>query len=186
MSSDFFEEQTEESRVKAEIVEKYFYAWANVVGKRPNCDKIAYIDLFCGPGRYKDGSASVPLMILRRAVNDEFLANSLVTIFNDKDNNNMKTLQKEIDRIDNIERMKHKPIVFNAEVGSEIVKMFEKIRFVPTLFFVDPFGYKGLSLRSINSVLKDWGCDCIIFFNYNRLNDYRLTPVGLSMCCSRY
>lgn len=30
--------------------------------------------------------------------------------------------------------------------------------------------YKGLSLRLINSVLKDWGCDCIIFFNYNRIN----------------
>jgi hypothetical protein len=25
-------------------------------------------------------------------------------------------------------------------------------------------------LRLINSVLKDWGCDCIFFFNYNRIN----------------
>lgn len=41
---------------------------------------------------------------------------------------------------------------------------------VPTLFFVDPWGYKGLSLRLVNSVLKDWGCDCIFFFNYNRIN----------------
>ncbi|MCI0738464.1 MAG: three-Cys-motif partner protein TcmP [Gemmataceae bacterium] len=31
-------------------------------------------------------------------------------------------------------------------------------------------GYKGLSLRLINSVLKDWGCECIFFFNYNRIN----------------
>jgi three-Cys-motif partner protein len=29
---------------------------------------------------------------------------------------------------------------------------------------------RGLSLRLINSVLKDWGCDCILFFNYNRIN----------------
>jgi Protein of unknown function (DUF5131) len=41
---------------------------------------------------------------------------------------------------------------------------------VPTLFFVDPWGYKGLTLQLINSVSKDWGCDAIIFFNYNRLN----------------
>ena len=41
---------------------------------------------------------------------------------------------------------------------------------VPTLFFVDPWGYKGLSLRLVNSVVKDWGCDCIFFFNYNRIN----------------
>ena len=48
--------------------------------------------------------------------------------------------------------------------------MFEQMRLIPTLFFVDPWGYKGLSLRLINSVLKDWGCDCVFFFNYNRVN----------------
>lgn len=66
--------------------------------------------------------------------------------------------------------MKHKPIVWNNEVGSEMVKLFSSIKLVPTLFFVDPWGYKGLSLQLVNAVLKDWGCDCIFFFNYNRIN----------------
>src|ERR1700751_4456121 len=35
---------------------------------------------------------------------------------------------------------------------------------------VDPWGYKGLSLKLINSVLQNWGCDCVFFFNYNRIN----------------
>ena len=35
--------------------------------------------------------------------------------------------------------------------------------------FVDPFGYKGLSLGIVNGVTKDWGCECV-FFNYNRIN----------------
>ncbi len=48
--------------------------------------------------------------------------------------------------------------------------MFEQMNLVPTFFFVDPWGYKGLSLRLINSVLKNWGCDCIFFFNYTRIN----------------
>jgi hypothetical protein len=51
-----------------------------------------------------------------------------------------------------------------------MVRLFEEMKLVPTLFFVDPWGYKGLSLRLINSVLKDWGCDAIFFFNYNRIN----------------
>jgi len=41
---------------------------------------------------------------------------------------------------------------------------------IPTLMFVDPWGYKGLSMRLINSVLKDWACECIFFFNYSRIN----------------
>src|SRR5208282_618882 len=32
------------------------------------------------------------------------------------------------------------------------------------------WGYKGLSLKLVDAVLKDWGCDCIFFFNYNRVN----------------
>jgi hypothetical protein len=43
------------------------------------------------------------------------------------------------------------------------------MRLVPTLFFVDPWGYKGLTLQLINSVVKDWGCEAIVFFNYNRI-----------------
>jgi hypothetical protein len=27
-----------------------------------------------------------------------------------------------------------------------------------------------LSLKLVNSVLKDWGCDCVFFFNYNRIS----------------
>jgi hypothetical protein len=66
--------------------------------------------------------------------------------------------------------LKHKPTVQNRVVGEDIAQMFEKMKLVPTLFFVDPWGYKGLSLRLVNSVLKDWGCDCIFFFNYNRIS----------------
>ena len=35
---------------------------------------------------------------------------------------------------------------------------------------MDPWGYKGLSLKLISSAIKNWGCDCIFFFNYNRIN----------------
>ncbi len=40
----------------------------------------------------------------------------------------------------------------------------------PILSFIDPWGYKGLSLQLISSAIAGWGCDCIFFFNYNRVN----------------
>jgi hypothetical protein len=51
-----------------------------------------------------------------------------------------------------------------------MVKLIETMSLVPTLFFVDPWGYKGLSLRLVNAVVKDWACECVFFFNYNRIN----------------
>ena len=171
-SSSFFDESQEQSQVKTEIVTKYFWAWAKVIipSQKKRGNKIAYIDLFAGPGRYRDGTRSTPLLILEAATRDPDMRDMLVTMFNDKDSNSTQMLNQAIKSVQNIESLKYTPRVYNEEVGAEIVKLFEQMRLVPTLFFVDPWGYKGLSLRLINSVLKNWGCDCIVFFNYNRIN----------------
>lgn len=170
--SSFFDESTDNSLVKAEIVAKYFWAWAKVIipTAKKWSNKIAYIDLFSGPGRYKDGSKSTPLLILERAMADPDMSQMLVTLFNDKDSNNTQSLQQAIESIPDISRLTHKPILLNKEVGEEIVQAIKQINKIPTLFFIDPWGYKGLSLALIGAVIKDWGCDCIFFFNYNRVN----------------
>jgi len=174
----FFSESKEQSIVKATIVTKYFHAWAKVIigaqKKRatyaPTENRIAYIDLFSGPGRYEDGTISTPLRILEKTIQDEDLRQRLVAVFNDKDTNNTQSLEAEIKALPGIDTLNYSPQVHNNTVGEDIVTMFEQMRLVPTLFFVDPWGYKGLSLRLINAILKNWGCDCIFFFNYNRIN----------------
>ncbi|HEX5503505.1 MAG TPA: three-Cys-motif partner protein TcmP [Thermomicrobiales bacterium] len=66
--------------------------------------------------------------------------------------------------------LRRPPQVANETVGVDIVNRFEELDLAPTLLFIDPFGYTGLSLRLINSVLRNWGCECIFFFNFNRIN----------------
>ena len=56
-TKDFFDDPKEQSIVKSTIVSKYFWAWAKVItpsSKKYGSGKIAYIDLFAGPGRYDD------------------------------------------------------------------------------------------------------------------------------------
>jgi len=168
----WFEESTEQSQIKREIVAKYFWSWAKIMIPRvkKGANKVAYIDLFAGPGRYKDGTKSTPLLVLETAIREEEFSKKLVTIFNDMDLENTKSLEIGVNNLPGIEKLKYKPVIMNHEIGTKVVEMFEKMRLVPTFFFVDPWGYKGLSLRLINSVLKDWGCDCVFFFNYNRIN----------------
>jgi three-Cys-motif partner protein len=172
MTSGFFEETKEQSSVKSAIVSKYFWAWAKVIMPqvRSTTRQIAYIDLFAGPGRYRDGTQSTPLLVLERAINDPDMCRMLVTLFNDKNEDNSQSLLQAIKELPGVEKLKHRPQVMNEEVGTKIVKMFEEMRLIPTLFFVDPWGYKGLSLQLVNAVVKDWACECIFFFNYNRIN----------------
>lgn len=78
---------------------KYFSAWAQVIGghlKNAKDKRIAYIDLFAGPGRYEDGTNSTPLLILENAIADPKLRDNLVTMFNDKDTENSSSLVKAI------------------------------------------------------------------------------------------
>lgn len=172
MNNKFFDEATEQSIVKATIVSKYFWAWAKVItpSAKQYGHRIAYIDLFAGPGRYKDGTKSTPLLILEKAIQDPDMRQMLVTIFNDADGNNSQSLERAIQELPGIDTLKYPPQITTKEVGEEMVRIFEQTKLIPTFFFVDPWGYKGLSLRLVNSVLKNWGCDCIFFFNYNRIN----------------
>ena len=170
MAQRFFDESTEQSQIKAKIVSDYFFAWAKIITRVQRSNRIAYIDLFAGPGRYKDGTISTPLLILQRGITDPNISQRLVTLFNDRDLNSSRSLEAAIKGLPGIETLKHPPRVMNQEIGTEIVRQFEEKRFVPTLFFVDPWGYKGLSLQLVNAVVKDWACECVFFFNYNRIN----------------
>lgn len=169
----FFDESKEQSRIKTRIVSKYFFAWSRVIipeVQKKGGIRLAYIDLFAGPGRYKDEVPSTPLHVLGSAVKDPALSNMLVAIFNDAHEPHARSLEEAIDSMPDIGKLRYEPRVGNYQVGPAIVERLEAIKMVPTLLFVDPWGYKGLSLRLINSVLRHWGSDCIVFFNYNRIN----------------
>lgn len=173
-TQNFFEEQKDQSQVKAMIVSKYFDAWSKVmIGNRKRfgrIEKLAYIDLFCGPGRYTDGSKSTPIMVLEHAIKNPDLSEILVSMFNDKDEDNVKSLELAVNELEGIERLRHKPFIHCSEVDRDAQEMFANTNLCPTFSFVDPFGYKGLSAKFIKSIVKDWGCDCVFFFNYGRIN----------------
>src|SRR5262249_35577783 len=139
--NSFFDESTEQSLIKANIVSKYFWAWANVIlatFKKQNIrnGRIAYIDLFAGPGRYKDGTRPTPVRVLEQAIAEPYMRKALVTLFNDADPANTSFLKEAIEQIPGLSLLTYKPQIETNEVGSEIVRRFEERRLIPTFFFV--------------------------------------------------
>jgi three-Cys-motif partner protein len=170
MAQRFFDEREDQSEVKARIVSKYFAVWARIIGSRARAGRIGYIDLFAGPGRYKDGSASTPLMVLELAIADPSLRDRLVTIFNDEDPDHIESLASEIAKLPGIETLKYAPDIQTGNVGDGEAERLKSSRLIPVFCFIDPFGYKGLSLGLVQGAIKDWGSECVFFFNYNRIN----------------
>lgn len=174
----FFEEPEEHSIIKRDIVSKYFNAWSNVIisaVKKYN-KKIAYIDLFSGQGQYKDGTDSTPTVVLKNAIQNSYMRENLKTFFFEHNATNFEALKSVINNLDGINLLKHSPEIHNLKVGKDILHLIDKTGSIPKLTFIDPYGYKGLSLSLINAVIKDWGSDCIFFFNYNRINPALSNP----------
>jgi three-Cys-motif partner protein len=170
MAQKFFDEREDQSEVKARIVSKYFVVWAKIIGPQARAGRVGYIDLFAGPSRYKDGSASTPLMVLELALADPSLRERLVTIFNDENPDHTKSLASEIAKLPGIGTLKYAPDIQTGNVGDGIAESLKSSPLIPVFSFIDPFGYKGLSLGLVQGAIKDWGSECVFFFNYNRIN----------------
>lgn len=172
-TNTFFTSATEQSKVKAEIVSKYFRAWANVmvpmVKKRAR-SLLCYVDLFSGKGEYDDGTPSTPVLVLQEALKDPALRDLLATRFNDANSGNTEKLRTVLTGLPGFGALKHKPKFTSDEITEAFAAKVETATLSPTLFFLDPWGYKGLSLRLVKACVKDFGCDCIFFFNYKRVN----------------
>lgn len=170
-TEQFFESPSEQSMIKAKIVTSYFTAWSRIMCQHwsPSIS-IGYVDLFSGPGIYQDGSESVPLILIRHVLNNEKLRNRFLFYFNDKDERNIENLKNAISEADTCQKLKNK-IKYSVKVIDE--NFANEITFnssCPILSFVDPFGYKGLTIDLINKLIANNGSDCIFFFNYNRIN----------------
>jgi three-Cys-motif partner protein len=168
MPNSFFQIQHEQSQIKSRIVSRYFDAWSNIIlnnqYKNAQFDKkMAYIDLFAGPGMYEDQNKSTPLLIMEKTLNNNALSDRMVFIFNDINKTNIDKLQNIINQLSNINKLKVKPKFFQDEINDAIADNLNITKLVPSLFFIDPWGYKGLSLKLFSSLIKDKGSDGIIF-----------------------
>jgi three-Cys-motif partner protein len=178
-ASTFFEESKANSRVKSEIVSAYFTGYMRIIGSatKGSSDRLAYIDLCSGPGYYTDGIKSTPILNLETAIASPDLQARLVTIFREHDEGFINSLTASINALPGIEKLKYQPDIKQETVGPAIARELKDMSLVPTLLFIDPFGYDELSLDLFGSVLKDWACDCIFFFNYNRINMILNNPI---------
>lgn len=167
---DFFKARSAASERKTLIVLKYFASWCRVMLPRVRGPRIGYIDFFAGPGIYEDGSKSTAIKIIDHALTDQRLIDKLAIWFNDKEKNFVDQLSANIAAVPGIAELKMQPTVTNISMDGDLIDLFKKRRDFPCFIFIDPWGYKGITLELIVSAVQNWGCDVLIFFNYSRIN----------------
>lgn len=173
-TDDFFKKQTHSSRIKANIVAKYFPQYCRILLKKPQ-DQLRYLDLFAGPGIYEDGSFSTPLLIAKSCAEDSELSKKVRLLFND--NEHITKLEKNFkEKIsENVfffkPRFANKTVEKDEKINEYLKKKYTNIKNPhPTLLFFDPWGYKGIDTRILGEFMKNWGNEIFLFVNIKRIH----------------
>ncbi len=171
-TQDFFEHAREHSTIKAQIVSKYVQTWARVLSdfqrSQRRTPEVVFADLFSGPGVYSDGTPSTPMLVLKAAVTDVKLLDSLRTFFNDIDEENISKLRAAVDDLPGMEKLLYKPSLSVGQATFDLLRTFKLRSKVPKLYFLDQFGYKDVTFALIQMLMEEWA-ECIFFFNYRRV-----------------
>jgi three-Cys-motif partner protein len=169
-SKGFFSRQSKASATKSDIIVDYAVKWARIMAPLAAArdEPIRYMDLYAGPGVYDDGSESTPIRFVRAAVDEPF-ADRLACWFNDADHTHIRRLRDRVRSIPGAARLN---LSFTSEqVGRYMAHQFATEYVMPPTFtFIDPFGYRGLTNRLIQGALREFGCEVVFFFNYQRIN----------------
>lgn len=168
-TNNFFAVQKEKSRIKTLIVTEFFKAYFPIINTVFQQD-VWYIDLFCGPGCYEDGSVSTPIKLLDviDAFKDDAIRTRLKIVFNDHNTDYVEKLQHHIEAHPVLPRLKYKPKIMNLKASEVDLSAYTKGN-NPIFSFVDPWGYKDVSVSQVWSLVKNKGSDCVLFFNSDRI-----------------
>lgn len=135
---------------------------------------IIFMDLFSGPGLYKDKKHSTPLLVAKEIANDHNLKQNVQLMFNDNKYGN--ELQKNFLAFYPANTFNYEPRFADKTVGEdEDIENFLTRRYPlknphPTLLFFDPWGYKGIDTAVLAKFMLNWGNELFLFVNIKRIN----------------
>jgi len=168
----------EHTRVKHEILSKYLSGWSRILGKFHNLN---IFDCFAGRGKYADGSEGSPLIIIKKLaeIKEKMKRpNEASCIFIEKNDNNFRNLHAIVEN-----EIKHHPEKYKdwleveyfndefANVAREVVDKYGK-NLAPSFFFIDPFGFTGVSFNIVKSILSIKRTEAFITFMARDVNRF--------------
>ncbi|WP_437284330.1 three-Cys-motif partner protein TcmP [Sorangium sp. So ce406] len=170
---EHFEEYRAQTLAKHTIIEKYIYAYFNIL-KGQGGDNLVYIDGFAGRGTYDGPNGPVsgsPLRALEKIASHPGLAKKVTTIFIEKDKKLYDQLVRSLKDFHSKHPEIREPQWGNGEFSEVMTQQLDSLekadaRIAPAFVFVDPCGVDGVDFNVIARVLKSQAkAEVFLFFN---------------------
>ena len=162
----------EHSEIKVLLLRKYLEKYINVLSLAKYVNEVEVYDLFCGEGIYENGKEGSPIIILK-LINEIYLRNKHSNAspvkfkchFNDIDAKKLDKLKEILDK-DNLHINEIGSVHFSNK-DYQVVKHGLFNRSTPpnrrTFVFIDPYGYKDISILDIENILSDGYSEVLLF-----------------------
>lgn len=163
----------EHTVAKIEIVRRYCYRWAIILGQRFHGKPLTYIDGFAGPGEYTNHPEGSPTAALEsvleaRANAKPWVAGDIRAMFIEKDAARCAHLNSKCEETDRPSGVSVSCVASDFVDGIEHAKKGYGKAFAssaPLLVFVDPFGATGAPFATIKEILASRTSEVIINFD---------------------
>ena len=169
-SQEYMLEHTE---VKIKLLKLYLERYLNIMYKSEFVTDIYLFDLFCGQGVYKDGGKGSPIIILEILNNilntDKKITSqksNFICYFNDNNNCKVGNLKAEIEKnkLNNLARINCN--IFNFDYKDILpfaLKEINSLKKEKAFVFIDPYGYKDISIKDIAALLSNKKTEVLLF-----------------------
>jgi three-Cys-motif partner protein len=159
-SADEKWEYAAHSEAKHEILRRYLGAWLSILGRGKKGwqpARLILLDGFAGRGRYMKGEPGSPAVMFERAaqVANDGLVKKVLIRCSEPDSTNFAHLKEVADGLHH-ERVQ---VVPTQETFEDVAQKFiayatKKKRPSPTFVMVDPYGVRGIKLKTLKKMLS--------------------------------
>jgi three-Cys-motif partner protein len=159
-------ELEEHTQAKHEILRRYLQAWFPILAKRNS--RLAYIDGFAGPGRYKGGEEGSPLIALQ-AARDHFTRLTDVKLY-------FLFIEDDSERADWLEHREIPQLKLPGHFVTRVIRRGfadasasvwawlsrDRLRTLPVFVLADPFGIKSIPFEVLRPFIARPKCEMLI------------------------
>lgn len=162
---------------KHAILQRYLGAWLPILSNG-GFPEIAYIDAFAGPGSYSGGEDGSPIIALKAMMAHKTPIRARCRFdFIELDADRAIALK---DRVESVCAELGKPSNLRVKIHNESFEgAYQEIRNslpvnanVPTLAFIDPFGWTGLPFSIVSEILHRPHCEVLVNFMFEEINRF--------------
>lgn len=171
------------------LLKDYMTRWATVfmnASISKSIQKCHFVDCFAGKGSFEDGQDGSPLIAIRNLFK---LQREFHEQYDNKCRFYIHTVELYDDYHEELVQMSKSSScpsqIFNycGEFKNHVDQLIKSTTGSPALYFIDPFGYKGVHMRDIKKILAEKAHEVLInVMSYSLVRNYKIQNNHAELC----